>query len=103
MLARCMLLDGLYWLGWEAVASSGVTDGSEKDRFVLERLRGREKLKDGRGRWPAPVLEVCELKEGERGCGRDGNVDMGEYGSDTLLPEDSFRGLEKVEPAFELL
>lgn len=103
MLARCILLDWVNWLDWEAAAGSEVTDGPEKDRFVLERLRGREKLKDGRGRWPAPVLDVSELKDGERGCGRAGKVDMGEYGSDTALPEDSFRGLEKVEPAFELL
>jgi hypothetical protein len=30
-------------------------------------------------------------------------LDMGEYGKDTALPEDNLRGLENVEPAFELL
>ena len=77
-----------------------MADGPGAERLVLDRLRGREKLNDGRGRYP---LEVSELKEGDRGCGRAGKVDMGEYGSDTALPEDSFRGFEKVEPAFELL
>jgi hypothetical protein len=37
----------------------------EADKLVLDRLRGREKLKEGRGRWP--VFEVSELKDGERG------------------------------------
>lgn len=100
LLARCMWLD---WFDWGAVVGSEVIDRADAERLVLDRLRGREKLKDGRGRWPGPVLEVSELSDGERGCGRAGYVDMGEYGNDTALPEDSFRGLEKVEPAFELL
>jgi hypothetical protein len=73
------------------------------DKVVLERLNGREKLNEGRGRWCAPVAECSELKDGDRGCGRAGKLDMGEYGNDTALPEDSFRGWEKVEPPLELL
>lgn len=82
---------------------SGVPDGPGAERLVLDRLRGREKLKDGRARYPTPVFEVSELIDGERGWGRAGWVDMGEYGTETALPDDSFRGLEKVEPALELL
>lgn len=48
-------------------------------------------------------VDVSELIEGERGCGLTGKVDIGEYGSDTALPDDNFRGLENVEPALELL
>lgn len=103
LLVRCMLLGWLNWLVCEFVAGSEVNEGPETERFVLDRLSGREKLKDGRGKCPRPVLDVSELRDGERGCGRAGKVDMGEYGRDTALPEDSFRGLEKVEPALELL
>lgn len=80
---------------------SEVADGPGADRLVLDRLNGREKLNEGRGRWP--VAEVSELIDGERGCIRAGYVDIGEYGKDTALPEDNLRGLENVEPAFELL
>ena len=73
------------------------------DKLVLERLRGREKLNEGRGRWCAPVADVSELSDGDRGCGRGGKFDLGEYGSDTALPEDNFLGLENVEPPVELL
>ena len=48
------------------------------DKLVLERLRGREKLKEGRGRCWFPVFEVSELIDGDRGCGLLGYVDTGE-------------------------
>ena len=49
------------------------------------------------------MVDVSELRDGERGCGRAGKVDRGEYGIDAVLPDESFRGLEKVDPALELL
>jgi hypothetical protein len=73
------------------------------DKLVLDRLSGREKLKEGRGRWWFPVFEVSELIDGDRGCGLVGYVDMGEYGNDTALPDDILRGLENVDPPLELL
>jgi hypothetical protein len=71
------------------------------ERLVLDLLKGREKLNDGRGRWPV-VFDVSELKDGDRGCER-GLADIGEYGSDMALLDDSLRGFENVDPAFELL
>lgn len=91
------------WFDSEArIGSVGVEDPGA-DKVVLDRLSGREKLKEGRGRWFVPVPDVSELKDGDRGCGRAGNVDMGEYGNDTALPSDSLRGLENVDPPLELL
>jgi hypothetical protein len=58
-------------------ASEVVVVGMGADRLVLERLRGREKLYDGRARWCPPVLDVSELRDGDRGCERT-TVDMGE-------------------------
>lgn len=74
------------------------------DRLVLDRLKGREKLKDGRGRC-APVTDVSELNDGDRGCCDlpRARGDMGECGSDMALLEENFRGFENVEPALELL
>jgi hypothetical protein len=71
------------------------------ERLVLDLLRGREKLYEGRGRWP-PLFEVSELREGERRWDRFVEV-IGDCGNDVALQEDSFLGFEKVEPAFELL
>ena len=74
-------------------------DGAE--RVVLDLLKGREKLKEGRGRYP-PAFEASELSDGERRCDRT-NGDSGECGIDTALPEDNLRVLEKVDPALELV
>lgn len=51
------------------------------------------------------MLEASELCEGDRGRDRGIGllVDIGECGTDMALPDDSFRGLEKVDPALELL
>ena len=68
---------------------------------MLDLLIGREKLKEGLGSW-APLLEVSELKDGERGGGRNAE-DMGECGIDMALLEESLRGFENVDPAVELL
>lgn len=50
-------------------------------------------------------MDASELWEGDRGRERGMGVvvDKGECGTDTALPEDIFRGLEKVDPALELL
>lgn len=85
---------------WLFEGSSDETPGDGADKLVLDRLRGREKLNAGRGRWP--VLEASELIDGDRGRDRV-NGDMGECGIDMPLLEDSLRGLENVEPAFELV
>jgi hypothetical protein len=87
----------------EARLDSVGVEAPGADKLVLERLSGREKLKEGRGSWFAPVPDVSELTDGDRGCGRAGYVDMGEYGNDTALPEDSLRGFENVDPPLELL
>lgn len=50
-----------------------------------------------------PLLEVSELMDGDRGRDDRFIEDMGDWGIDMALPEESLRGLEKVEPAFELL
>lgn len=70
------------------------------ERLVLDLLKGREKLNDGRGRWLE--FEASELIDGDRGCERAIEA-MGEYGVDIALLEDSLRWFEKVEPALELL
>ena len=41
--------------------------------------------------------------DGDRGRDDRFIEDMGDWGIDMALPEESLRGLEKVEPAFELL
>lgn len=97
MLRRYIWFDPEGRIGSVGVVAPGA------DKLVLDRLSGREKLKEGRGSWFAPVPDVSELNDGDRGCGRAGNVDMGEYGNDTALPEDSLRVLENVDPALELL
>lgn len=43
---------------------SELADGPGAERLVLDRLSGREKLNDGRGKWP---FDVSELNEGDRG------------------------------------
>ena len=48
-------------------------------------------------------MEVSELMDGDRGCERVTEEDIEEYGSDTALLADIFRGFENVDPAFELL
>ena len=68
---------------------------------MLDRLKGREKLKEGRGRFPA--IDMSDDTEEDRGWERTKGGDIGEWGRDTPLLEDSLRGLEKVEPAFELV
>jgi hypothetical protein len=40
--------------------------------------------------------------DGDRGCER-GLADIGEYGSDIALQDESLRAFENVDPAFELL
>ena len=85
---------------WGVGGSGAPIWGAE--RLVLDRLRGREKLKLGRVRW-LPLLEVSELRDGERGRDERFIEDMGDWGMDMALPEESLRGLEKVDPAFELL
>lgn len=98
------LLRRYIWFDPEARIGSVGVEAPGADKLVLDRLSGREKLKEGRGRWFAPVPDVSELKDGDLGCcRRAGNVDMGEYGNDTALPEDSFRGWENVDPPLELL
>lgn len=69
------------------------------ERLVLDLLIGREKLKDGRGRWLE--FEASELMDGDRGCER-AVEGIGECGIDIALAEDSLREVEKVEPALEL-
>lgn len=79
---------------------------ADAERFVLDRLMGREKLSEGRWRRP-PLFEASELWDGDRGRPRGigaAVVDMGECGPDIALLEDSFRGgWEKVDPPLELL
>lgn len=97
------LLRRYIWFDPESRIGSVGVEAPGADKLVLDRLSGREKLKEGRGRWFVPVPDVSELKDGDRGCGRAGKVDMGEYGNDAALPEDSFRGWENVDPPLELL
>lgn len=82
-------------------AGSEEVVGAGAERLVLERLSGREKLYEGRGKW-LPLFEVSELRDGERGRER-ATGDMGEWGIDPALQDDSLRGFENIEPPLELL
>ena len=68
---------------------------------------GREKFNGERPlRLPPPpeaVRELLEFNDGDRPC-EGTEADTGEYGPETPLLEDSFRGSwEKVDPALELV
>ena len=74
--------------------------GVGRDRLVLDRLSGREKLNAGFGR-PCATLPISENGDVDLGVGRL-KCDIGEWGIDMPLLEDIFRGLENVEPVLEL-
>lgn len=78
----------------------GCVEGDGSDNVVLDLLRGREKLKEGRWRMYGEAL-ASDFGDGDR-RGRGTGWDMGETGMDTPLLDDIFRGFENVEPAFEL-
>ena len=63
--ADCVVLVLLVPVLLGTSAAGAMPVGAE--RLVLDRLNGREKLNDGRGRCPV-VTDVSELKDGDRGC-----------------------------------
>lgn len=70
--------------------------------LLLDRLRGREKFKDGRSKGWQPV-DISEFADGDRRWERLAPGDMGACGKDRALLDDNLRGCEKVDPPLELL
>ena len=80
----------------------GPRDGeSAANRFRLLELNGREKLRFDLDRRLPPLAETSELSEGDLACGTT-KGERGDWGVETPLLDESFRGWEKVDPAKEL-
>lgn len=65
--------------------------GTDVGVLLLDRLRGREKFKDGRSKGWQPV-DVSEFADGDRQWERLAAGDMGACGKDRALLDDNLRG-----------